>query len=103
MCKLVERAIRSSDKGKKVLVTCTPQNERLIMNVIDEGVAIPVDDCDRIFDKYFQANESTNHGMGLGLYVSRKIAEAHGGSLSVSSQQEAGATFTVNIPMNKKK
>jgi PAS domain S-box-containing protein len=103
MCKLVERAIRSSDKGKKVLVTCNPQNDRLVLNVIDEGLGIPTDDCERIFDKYFQANESTNHGMGLGLYVSRKIAEAHGGSLSVSSQQEAGATFTFNIPMNKKK
>jgi PAS domain S-box-containing protein len=99
--KLVERAIRASDKGRKVLVTCNPQNERLVMNVIDEGQGISVDDCDRIFDKYFQAIESTNHEMGLGLYVSRKIAEAHGGSLIVSSQQEAGATFTVNIPMKK--
>lgn len=102
LCKLVERAIRSSDKGRKVLVTCNPQNERLVMNVIDEGQGIPADDCERIFDKYFQANGSTNHGMGLGLYVSRKIAEAHGGALTVSSQQEAGATFTVNIPISKK-
>ena len=100
--KLVERAIRASEKGKKVLVTCNPQGDRLVMNVIDEGPGISSEDCERIFDKYFQTNQSTNSGIGLGLYVSQKITEEHGGSLTVSSQQQAGSTFTVNIPIKTK-
>ncbi len=99
--KLVERAIRSSDKGSKVLVTCNPQNDRLVLNVIDESKGFSQDECERVFDKYVQGDPSGNHGMGLGLYVSRQVVEAHGGSLTASSQLGAGVTFTVNMPVKK--
>jgi PAS domain S-box-containing protein len=99
--KLVERAIRTSNKGGKVLVTCNPQGDRLVLNVIDEGAGMSQDECERIFDKYVQADATNNHTMGLGLYVSRQVVEAHGGTLTVSSQLGAGSTFMVSIPMNK--
>lgn len=99
--KLVENAIRSSDKGDKVLVTCKPLNGHVMINVVDEGPGMPLEESERIFDKYFLAEQSGDTGVGLGLYISRQVVEAHGGTLSVSSQLRAGSTFTINIPVKK--
>lgn len=96
--KLVENAIRSSNLDSKVLVTCKPLNGRLALNVIDEGPGIALEDCERIFDKYYQAGKDASPGAGLGLYISRQIVQAHGGTLNVSSQVGAGSTFTVILP-----
>ena len=97
--KLVENAIRASNQGGKVLVTCKPLNGHMVINVIDEGPGMPLEDCERVFDKYFQAGQSPDTGMGLGLYISQQIVESHGGTLSVSSQVGAGTTFTVTLPV----
>ncbi len=108
LSKLVENAIRASDKGGKVLVTCKPMNGNLAINVIDEGPGMALEDCERIFDKYFQAEQAENagqaerSGVGLGLYVSRQVVQAHGGLLTVSSQLGAGSTFSLVIPVKRK-
>jgi PAS domain S-box-containing protein len=102
LSKLVENAIRSSDKGGKVLVTCKPLNGGLALNVIDEGPGMALEDCERIFDKYYQASQSDGYEVGLGLYVSQQVVETHGGTLTVSSQSGAGSTFTINLPLQKK-
>jgi PAS domain S-box-containing protein len=99
--KLVEHAIRACDKGGKVLVICKPMNGNLTINVVDEGPGMAQEDCERIFDKYIQADQSEGQDMGLGLYISRQVVEAHGGSLTLSSQLGAGSTFTVNLPVKK--
>jgi len=99
--KLVENAIRSSGKGGKVLVTCKPLNGHIMINVIDEGPGMSLEECERIFDKYFQRDQPTDPGVGLGLYISQQIVEAHGGALTVSSQVGAGSTFTINLPVKK--
>jgi PAS domain S-box-containing protein len=96
--KLVQNAIRSSDKGGKVLVTCKPLNGHIAVNIIDEGPGIPLEDCERIFDKYFQSDAASGSKIGLGLYISQQLVEAHGGTLTVSSQLGSGSTFTINIP-----
>ena len=101
LSKLVENAVFTSDKGGKVLVTCKPMNGRLSLNVIDEGPGMALEDCERIFDKYYQAGQSAIPGVGLGLYISRQVVEAHGGTLTVSSQLGAGSTFTINLPVKK--
>jgi PAS domain S-box-containing protein len=100
--KLVENAIHASDKGGKVLVTCKPLNGALALNVIDEGPGMVLEDSERIFDKYYQTDQSDRYGVGLGLYVSQQVVEAHGGTLTVSSQSGAGSTFTINLPVKQK-
>ncbi len=100
--KLLVNAIRVSKTGGKVLVTCKPLDGNLALNVIDEGPGIALEDCERIFDKYYQAGRDTSPGMGLGLYISRQIVEAHGGTLNVSSQLGAGSTFIVTLPTKRK-
>jgi signal transduction histidine kinase len=71
------------------------------LSVQDHGVGIRVEDQGRIFEP-FQRGEATSRGIsgtGLGLYISRQIAEQHGGSISVSSEPGVGSTFTVRLPL----
>jgi len=105
LIKLVDNAIKFSEKDDKVLVTGKSMSGEIIINVIDEGCGISLEDSSRIFEKYSQFNHTLDkdtHGTGLGLYISRQIVEAHGGTLAVSSQLGAGSTFTVTIPVKKK-
>jgi PAS domain S-box-containing protein len=102
---LVNNAIKSSDPDGTVLITGKSMNEAIIINVIYEGCGISSDASSRIFEKYFQVNhalEQDASGMGLGLYTSKQIVEAHAGTLSVSSQEGAGTTYTLTIPMTRK-
>jgi signal transduction histidine kinase len=100
----VENAINFSDVDGKVFVTGKSMNDEIIINVIDEGCGISLEDCSKIFDKYYQSNSLNKnvYGMGVGLNIAKQIVEAHGGTLTVSSQLGAGTTFTITIPMMKK-
>lgn len=105
LVRLVQNAINFSDKDGTVLVTGKAMNDKILINVIDEGSGITLEDCERIFDKYYQVEHSLNQntfGMGLGLYTAKQIVEAHGGTLTVSSQLRAGSTFSIGIPVEKK-
>jgi PAS domain S-box-containing protein len=105
LVKLVDNAIKSSAPDGKVLVTAKSMNGEIMINVIDEGSGISQEDSSRIFEKYFQVSHTPDqdvHGAGLGLYISKQIVEAHGGTLSVSSQLGSGTTYTLTIPVIKK-
>jgi PAS domain S-box-containing protein len=105
LVKLLENAIKFSAKGDTVLVIAKNISDKIIINVIDEGGGISVEDSARLFEKYFKLSLSTDqidYGMGLGLYVSKEIVKAHGGSLTISSQLKAGSTFTMSLPVNGK-
>lgn len=73
----------------------------LVMTVSDLGPGIPDPDLSRIFDRYQRAMIAREHraGLGLGLFVSREIAIAHGGTLSAENLPERGARFTLRLPM----
>jgi two-component system phosphate regulon sensor histidine kinase PhoR len=102
---LVENAIKYSDVDGKVLVTGESTNGSVIIRVIDQGCGIPAEDFSRIFEKYYQVSHThykNNIGIGLGLYIAKQIVEAHGGSIVVNSQLDAGSTFTLTIPVKKR-
>jgi len=72
-----------------------------VIAVTDRGPGIAVEDQRLIFEKFGRAartGASSKPGTGLGLYIARSIAEAHGGTLEVSSTLGRGATFTVSLP-----
>src|SRR5580692_13136208 len=71
-------------------------DEEMAIEVIDNGPG--VNDPEKIFDAFVTTKEE---GMGIGLAVSRSIAEAHEGQLSAANNPEAGATFTLRIPLPK--
>ena len=69
------------------------------LRVSDHGIGIAPDMQARIFDRFERAVPAQNYGgLGLGLYIARRIVEAHGGTISVKSEEGQGATFTVELP-----
>jgi PAS domain S-box-containing protein len=106
LIKLIQNAINFSEKDSTVLVTGKAMNGKILINVIDEGSGITLEESERIFEKYYQVDhplDQNTFGMGLGLYTAKQIVEAHGGTLTVSSQLRAGSTFSVAIPVERKK
>jgi PAS domain S-box-containing protein len=104
LVKLVENAIKFSEKGDTVLVIGKSMNEKIIINVIDEGGGISLEDSARLFEKYFKLSMSTDqidYGTGLGLYISKEIVKSHGGTLTISSQLKEGSTFTLTLPVEQ--
>ena len=70
-------------------------------SVSDRGPGIPDDQLSRIFERFERAASDRHYGgMGLGLYVARQIAEAHGGTIAATNPPDAGACFTVRLPLN---
>ena len=86
-------------RGKPVRVAVSTDGDRARVIVHDEGIGIEAADQARVFERFERA-VSTQHfgGLGLGLYISREIVEAHGGNIQLASQPGAGTTFTVDLP-----
>ncbi|GAB5443158.1 MAG: ATP-binding protein [Fuerstiella sp.] len=98
---LVGNAIKFTEDGSvDVLVTTREDQGKIQIAVRDSGVGIPADALTDVFEPFRQADESVNRkfgGTGLGLPISRKLARALGGDISVQSEPGAGSTFTVTI------
>jgi len=85
--------------GKPVEVAIGAERGLARLIVRDRGIGIHLASQVRIFDQFERAVSSEHYGgLGLGLYISRRIVEAHGGSIRVESEPEAGSTFTVELP-----
>jgi two-component system sensor histidine kinase BaeS len=97
---LLSNAIRHSAPGGTVTVRAFVDGGRMTIAVADTGAGIAGPDLPRVFDRFWRADESRTRstgGSGLGLSIARKIAEAHGGDITVESTPGAGATFTVTL------
>jgi signal transduction histidine kinase len=95
---LVDNAIRYEPVDGAVDVRAYPLDGRVCVDVTDHGPGIAGEDQERIFEKFGRAGGGTKHGTGLGLFIARSIAEAHGGTLEVESAPERGSTFTLSLP-----
>ena len=85
--------------GRPVSVGIETGGDRIRITVADEGIGIAADDLGRIFSRFERAAPVQNYGgLGLGLYISRHIVEAHGGRIEVSSQPGEGSTFVIDLP-----
>ena len=87
--------------GSPIEVTAAADGACAVLDVRDKGPGVPESDLLRIFDR-FERSSSTRHygGMGLGLYVARQIAEAHGGSIAAENLPGGGVGFTVRLPLS---
>ena len=93
---LVSNALKFTEKG--FVRICAKQTEKCyFITVEDSGIGIAEADLKELFQKYRQLH-TDKPGFGLGLFISRQIVEAHGGTLSVSSQVGQGSTFTITLP-----
>ena len=69
--------------------------------VSDEGPGIPLDELESVFTKFYRREVAQPSGTGLGLWISRNLAEAHGGSLVASRNERGGTTFTLRLPFTQ--
>jgi len=97
---LLENAVKYSRGGEEVDVRTWTENGRVLVAVEDTGPGIPREHHAMIFERFGRANVGLGKpGTGLGLFIARSIAEAHGGRLTVESAPGEGATFTVDLPI----
>lgn len=101
MNNLLSNAVKYSDKEPVIEVEGFRNEKSICIKVTDNGIGISRNDQKHIFDKFYRAQTGNIHkfkGLGLGLYYVKRIAEAHGGDVSVTSKPGKGSTFTINIP-----
>ena len=95
---LIENAVKYSPEGSPVEVRAAAVNGHVRVEVADHGSGIAPADQRLIFERFGRVYGTSKPGTGLGLYIARAIAEAHGGTLEVSSEPGAGSTFTLDLP-----
>lgn len=96
---LVTNAISATAQGGVVAIAARQENHRLVLSVSDTGVGISSEDMPRIFDETFSKKGG---GRGLGLSISRRIVEQHGGELRVESTPGGGTVFSAWLPLDDK-
>jgi signal transduction histidine kinase len=100
---LVTNAVKYTPAGGQVWMALTGTDEAASVTVRDTGIGIAPGDVGRVFDRFWRADLARSRtgerpGIGLGLSISKWIAEAHGGSIGVTSRAGRGTAFTVTLP-----
>ncbi len=96
---LVGNALKYGE-GKPVTVAVSAEAGRARLEVRDQGIGIPPESQKRIFERFHRASTARNYGgLGLGLWISRDIVEAHGGRIAVTSAPGSGSAFRVELPL----
>jgi signal transduction histidine kinase len=98
---LVGNALKFTPDGGEVAISAQAADGTVAISISDTGVGIPQDEIPHLFEKFktFRtASDRRVRGSGLGLYIARAIVEAHGGTISVESEQGKGSTFVFTVP-----
>jgi signal transduction histidine kinase len=98
---LVTNAAKYTVSGDEIEVRAGAEDGHVLVTVVDHGPGIPADQQRLIFEKFGRVNTGgrSKPGAGLGLFIARSIAEAHGGSLDVQSEAGSGSAFTFRLPV----
>ena len=97
---LLSNAVKYSPDSSQVEVDLARDQSAAVLTVADRGVGIQPGDCERIFEPFSRGrNVGSIAGVGLGLSVTRRIIDAHGGDIAVCSTPGAGSVFTVRVPI----
>ena len=94
---VVGNAVKYSREGGRVVVSAARRDGQVVISVTDTGVGIPAADLPRIFDAFYRGQGGVA-GAGIGLALARRIVEAHGGSISATSDLERGSVFVIALP-----
>ena len=101
---LVSNAVAYSDPGSSVSVTAKADGGAVEISVVDQGIGIPQDELDRIFERFYRvdpARHRSTGGTGLGLSIVKHVAQVHGGAIEVQSTPGQGTTFRLKLPIAK--
>ncbi|MFL7794937.1 MAG: ATP-binding protein, partial [Anaerolineae bacterium] len=100
---LISNAVKFTPSGGRVHVSLVPQDNSVEIAVADTGIGIPLDEVNRIFDRFYQVEDHMTRrhgGMGLGLSIVKGVVELHGGRVSVESVPDHGSRFNVLLPLS---
>jgi PAS domain S-box-containing protein len=99
---LLSNALKYSAPGTSVLVGATPTDREVTVSVADRGIGINSEDIPRLFQRYARTKRAGRiEGIGLGLYITRLLVEAHGGRIWVDSTPDEGSTFYFSLPLKE--
>jgi PAS domain S-box-containing protein len=97
---LLTNAAKYSAEDAEIALRVVCEDDRALISITDHGEGIAQDALPHLFDRFYRVAGTADRvqGLGLGLFITRRIVEAHGGSISVQSQPGQGSTFTVSLP-----
>ena len=95
---LLSNALKFTEPGGRVRLVVAPDGEQVRFSVSDTGIGIPEDQLESVFERFRQVKSRDRRGLGLGLYISRGIVEAHGGAIWAECNSERGTTFHFTLP-----
>jgi PAS domain S-box-containing protein len=101
---LVSNAVKFTEKGA-ITLRALAEGDEMVLQVEDTGIGISKEDLDMIFEEFTQADTSStrqHEGTGLGLTITRRLVQMHGGTISVESEAGKGSTFTARFPLQAK-
>jgi len=97
---LLTNAVRYNRDNGGIFITIQKEEHLVVLAVADTGNGISTTDLPRVFERFYRADKSrASGGSGLGLAISKAIAEAHGGTIEVSSEAGRGSIFTLRLPV----
>ncbi|MFQ5944693.1 MAG: ATP-binding protein [Anaerolineae bacterium] len=99
---LLDNAVKFSPDGKEIRIEVTSKGEDAAISVTDQGIGIPADQLERIFERFHRVEDDGAHsrqGQGLGLYIARKLIEAQGGRIWAESKPGEGSRFSFTLPL----
>ncbi len=97
---LISNALKYSPPESEVTVDANQMNNEAVVSVTDRGVGIPPEDLPNIFGRFYRAKGTRKaEGLGLGLYITKMLVEAHGGHIWVESEPGKGSTFYFTLPL----
>ncbi len=101
---LLVNAVAHTGKKGRITVTARHEDDTIFISITDTGEGIPAEDLPVIFERFYRVDKSrarATGGSGLGLTITKRLVEAHGGTINVESQPGQGSTFTFTLPVVK--
>ena len=99
LANVITNAIKFTDRGGSIEVRGARAEHEIRISVLDNGKGIPADMLEAVFARFWQVGKNDHRGLGLGLYISKCIVDAHGGRIWAESKLGAGSTFHITIPV----
>jgi signal transduction histidine kinase len=104
---LLDNAVKYSPEGGPLVVRASPYGNGVELTISDEGVGIPAEQADQVFERFYQAEGGDSGGrnfggLGLGLYITRAIVEAHGGEIRADPNGEAGRGTVIRVQLPRR-